>query len=491
MSKLKSNIMYQSIYQVLAVCIPLITSPYLSRVIGAKGLGIYSYNYSIVSYFMLFAILGVSTYGMRAIAQSRGKEEISKTFLSIFSFQIFSSLVSLVAYIAFILIFVKDRVGLTVSFIHVFYLLGEIVNINWLFFGLEKYKTTVIRNIIVKFVTVLSIFLFVREEKDVINYIFILAFCNFMSNAVLWFKVKECITKVKISYKDITKHIKPNILLFLPALAASVYHIMDKTMLGMFSNAENSGYYYNADKLLNIPLTVVVACSNVFMSRISSLVKDGEYEQIDKTQNESIFLGMCLMSAVAFGVCAVAKEFVPWFFGKGFEPCIELIKYFAIIILVKTISTHTRSAFLIPEENDKTYAKAIIYGAMVNLVANYILIAVYKLGALGATLGTLIAETVVVFTQIIFMKERTSRKKCIIGIVRSFVYILMGFVMLIIVTNINLENVSQFVAIVVKICIGATIYLAECILVWKLRKELMPDMIAETIASIKRKLIKN
>lgn len=490
MSKLRSNMIYQSIYEVLAVCIPLVTSPYLSRVLGAEGLGIYSYNHSIISYFMLISLLGVVSYGMRTIAKSRGIEEISKNFWSIYSFQLITSVISLALYSMFVVFFVKDEIGKIVSWIHILYLIGECVNINWLFFGLEKYKLTVLRNIAIKVLTVASIFVFVREKEDVIAYIFILAFCNFLSNAVLLFKLKGLVKRVKISWSDVKKHIRPNILLFIPVLSASVYHIMDKTMLGMLADVSESGYYYNADKLLNIPLVVVVGCSNVFMSRVSSLMKDNDQKGIQKTQNESVFFGMWLISAIAFGISAVSKEFVPWFFGKGYEPCISLIKYFAAIVVIKTLAAHTRSAFLIPEGNDKAYAKAVTYGVFINLIINYVFIAKLNMGALGATLATLLAEFVVLVLQLCSMGNSNSRKFCIKGIFMSAVYLVTGFVMLLVINIVPINISGIFAKLVIKIAIGGIVYLALCTILWKIKPELMPDMVGETVASFRRKLFK-
>ncbi len=492
MSSLKSNLTYQSIYQFLSVCIPLVTSPYLSRVLGAEGLGIYSYNYSIVSYFMLFALLGVNSYGMRSVAQSTGKEEISKRFFSIYYFQLISSAVSLIAYIVFISIFVKDKISLTVSYIHILYLIGECININWLFFGLEKYKTTVIRNVIIKVLTVISIFVFVRKKSDVINYISILAICNVLSNIIILFKVKECVTFVKVSLKDIKKHIKPNLLLFVPVLAASIYHVMDKTMLGMFSTNAQSGYYYNADKLLNIPLTVIVGCSNVFMSRISSLVHQKNDVELQKTRNDSIYFGMCVVSAIAFGVFAVSREFVPWFFGAGYEPCISLIKYFSLIVVIKTIAMHTRSAFLIPEGSDKSYAKAITSGGAINFVVNYVLIAMLSLGALGATLATLISEIIVAILQIVFMNNSESRKRCIVGILKGTVYLGIGLVMLVIVEVVfSFVSMPLFFKLITKSIVGGAIYLILCLVLWIFRPDYMPEMFREIIYKVTNKVKKH
>lgn len=491
MAKLRNNMIYQTVYNILAVCIPLLTSPYLSRVLGAKGLGIYSYNYSIVNYFMLFALLGVTTYGMRVISQSKDKTERSKNFFSIYSFQLISSFASLIVYLIFVAIFIKDEIALTISYIHALYLVGECVNINWLFFGLERYKSIVIRNIIIKLLTVTSTFAFVHKPQHVVIYVLILALSNVLSNLSIWLKLKGCLTRVKITWADIRVHIKPNLLLFIPVLAASVYHIMDKTMLGMFSDNANSGYYYNADKLLNIPLVVVTGCSSVFMTRTCALYKDNDIENAKKTQNESVFFGMCIISAVAFGICAVASEFVPWFFGAGYNPCITLVKYFAMIVICKTLSTHTRSVFLIPEKNDRSYAIAIVIGALINLVANYVLIAFLKLGAYGATLATLIAEFIVVMTQIMLMKNPKSRAFCIKGIAYSMLYVLAGAVMMVVISIVPLNIASLTLRMIVKVAIGVCVYLLECIIIWRVKPSLMPDMIGETIQQVKHKVLKN
>ena len=488
MSKLRSNVIYQAIYHVLAVCIPLVTSPYLSRVLGAEGLGIYSYNYSIVSYFMLFALLGVSTYGLRTISQSKGKAEVSRNFFGIYAFQLISSGLALAVYVAFVALLIADPVSRTVCFVQILYLVGECLSINWLFFGLEKHKNIVLRNIIIKFLTVISIFLFVKEKGDVVAYIFILAFSHLLSNLIIWVYLKGCIVKAKIGWQDVRKHIKPNLILFIPALAASVYHIMDKTMLGIFSDSTNSGYYYNADKLLNIPLVVVTGCSVVFLSRACALAKQADTYQLKKTQDESIYFGMCLICAVAFGICAVAEEFVPFFFGAGYEPCIDLVKYFAVIVIVKTVSTHTRSVFLIPENNDTSYAKAITIGGLTNLVTNYVLIALWNLGALGATLGTLIAEVMVAVLQILFIRDKDSKRSCVGGILRSAAYLVLGGAMLFVLELIPMASLNMHMRLGLKVLVGAGVYLGGCAIVWKLWPELMPDMIKETLVSVEKKL---
>lgn len=476
MSKLKTNMIYQTIYQLLAVCIPLITSPYLSRVLGATGLGIYAYNNSIVAYFIMFASLGVSSYGMRSIAQSNGRIEVSKTFWSIYAFQLISSALAMLGYFFFCVFANSDN--RLILWIQALYVFSEMINISWLFFGLEKYKITVIRNIIVKILTVACIFLFVRDSGDLIAYIVILAVGTLIGNGVLWLQIKDDVGFSKITLSDVIKHIKPNLLLFIPVAAASIYHIMDKTMLGIFSDDANSGYYYNADKLVNIPFTVITACSNVFLSRISTQIGCGEYIKANLTQKESATFSLFVVSAIAFGISAVAREFVPIFFGAGYEPCVELIYIFVWIIIIKSISTHIRSSHLIPEGRDKIYVYSTCAGAIVNLIANYILLKPLSLGAKGATYGTLIAELAVLLVQVVVLGMETKSWRFLQDLLTNSIYILFGLIMLGVLWILTpLLIFHSVLTLLIKIVIGATVYLIECVLYWLICKKQRPAFV--------------
>ena len=158
----KKNLVYNILYQVLILIIPLITTPYISRVIGPEGIGIHSYTYSIVNYFVLFAMLGINNHGNRSIAMVKdNKEELSKTFVSIYSLQIIMSILMIIIYsIVFIFIENKYRAFFAIQFI---YIIATLLDINWFFFGMEEFKLTVIRNSVVKVLSMLSIFIIFSE----------------------------------------------------------------------------------------------------------------------------------------------------------------------------------------------------------------------------------------------------------------------------------------------------------------------------------------
>ena len=284
------------------------------------------------------------------------------------------------------------------------------MDINWYFFGKQDFKLTVTRNIIIKLLSIICIFLFVREASDLQKYVFIMAFSMVISQGVLWIFLFKDIGFSKPRWENVKNNIKPVLFLFIPVLAMSVFHIMDKTMVDMLSNEANGGYYYNVDRLINIPLGLVTGMSTVMLPRISKLADTKDSAGTKTMLRKSSELSIFLTSAVAFGLGAIANVFVPVFFGKGYDPCILMIEVFVPIILIKAMSDFIRQQYLIPSKNDRLYVIAVISGAAVNLVANYILILKYN--ALGAVIGTFIAEAVVLLIEILGSRKNMNFSVC-------------------------------------------------------------------------------
>ena len=183
---IKKNFMYNAAYQILLIILPLITTPYISRVIGVQGIGIYSYTYSIANYFVMFAMLGINNYGNRSVAKAReNREELNYTFSSILLFHFIVSIIAILGYAVFIL----STVNKENSFIFIlqfFFVISSFFDINWFFFGMEQFKLTVVRNTFIKVLSVFLIFLFVKSKDDLWLYTLILVFSNLVSQLALW-----------------------------------------------------------------------------------------------------------------------------------------------------------------------------------------------------------------------------------------------------------------------------------------------------------------
>lgn len=452
MSNLKKNFIYSFLYQVLILIIPLLVAPYLSRVLKAEGIGIYSYTYSIVYYFMLFTLLGVNNYGNRSIAKVRDdKEELKKTFWSIYIFQLFMGVIMLILYIMYIFFF--DNLYKSISYIQIIFIFSAILDIGWLYLGLEEIKMTITRNILVKLGNLLLVFLFVKTENDVWIYTLIMSGMALVSQILLWSFIAKKIGFVKIKWKDIRKHIKPNFVLFLPVIAVSLYKIMDKIMLGFFGNIEEVGFYENAEKIINIPITFITALGTVMLPRMSNLIAKGENEKIQYYIQKSMKFVMFLSMGMVFGLIAIGYDFAPLFFGGDFQKTGILIVLLAPTILFLSFANVLRTQYLIPNEKDKIYIISVSLGAIVNLIFNFLFIP--KWGSIGACFGTITAEFVVMFTQAIFLtkylpiKEYT--KDC-------FPFFLKALVMFLILYLLHYLGINIYIKQMFQLFIGVFLY---------------------------------
>ena len=400
-NSIKKNLCYQTIYNVLTTILPLITAPYLARHLGVTSQGIFSYTDSIVNYFVLFAMLGIVNHGTKNIAQFKENKKIcNEKFSAIFTIQFFSSLFALLLYIIFLLFIANDNVN--ISSIQMIAIISCFFDINWLFLGFEDFKFVVIRNIIFKILTVLLIVLFVKNPSDLWIYALIMVLNVLLSNITLWFKVKKYVKFSLPSKKNILKEIKPIFVLFIPLLALSIYHIMDKTMLGLLSDYDNVGFYYNADKVINIPIGIISGISTVLFPR-SVVVLNKSEKDFQKLLVKGLEYTIVVAVALSFGIAAISNEFTPFFFGVGFEPCINLIIVLSPVMIIKSVSTIMRYQYLIPLNKERVFIYSVIGGAVGNLLFNILLIP--KMGGMGAVIGTLIAEFIACVIQIFLVRK--------------------------------------------------------------------------------------
>jgi len=459
MSNTRKNIMYNSIYQLIIMIIPFITAPYVARVLGAEKTGIYSYTYNIAYYFAMLSMLGINNYGNREVARVRSdKEKLSKTFFSIYTIQIFMALLMTILYYIYICTGVKTNQ--CIAIIQGLYIIAQIFDVNWFFVGMEKFKLTINLSTIIRVISLILILLFVKKKNDITIYALILAGSTLLNKLVQMFFIKKYIKFVKIGIKDITKNIKPCLILFLPVISVSIYKFMDKIMLGNRAGMLQLGYYENAEKIIKIPITLCTTIAVVMLPKISNLVANGDTKSTEKYIKKSIEFEFIVSSSIVFGIIAVASIFVPTFLGNEFTNSSIIVQYLAITIIFIAVASVIRTQYLIPYGKDKVYAVSLIIGAILNFITNLIFIPKY--GALGATIGTIIAEFSV-FSYQAFMV----RKQIKIGqyIKSGFKYIILGMIMCILVSTfyINVDNV--IILLMLKVLLGIIIYVFGLILI--------------------------
>lgn len=451
------NFIYNTGYQLLAIVIPIVTMPYLARVIGAEGMGQYSYAYSIAYYFVMFIMLGLNNYGNRTIAGVRNKKALlSKVFFEIYTMQFIMGLIASGCYVVYCLTIGKSS---TFSWILGLYILSAIIDINWVFFGLEKFKFTVTRNTIIKIASTVAIFVFVKKEQDLVLYVIIIMISFLLSNIVLWPAVMKEVSWCKVSAKDIMKHVKPNLVLFIPIIAVSLYKYMDKIMLGSLSSMEQVGFYEYSEKIIQIPIAIVNSLAVVMLPRMSYLVANKKNNEEDKYITASIIVSMFLSTSLCFGLMGISKEFVPLFYGIKYLPCINLFYILLPSCCFIAFASVIRTQFLIPHKMDSIYIISVIIGAVVNVVVNLLLIPRFQ--AVGAAIGTLLAEAAVCFYQ-------AFKIRCYIEIRRHFLnglpFIASGIAMFLILLLLPVHVNSLILQICIKILVGVIAYLCLCLI---------------------------
>lgn len=461
---LKRNIWFQTLYQIVNTCIPLITAPYLSRVLGADKLGVYSFTSSVVAYFTLAAMLGTVNYGTRAIASVKDDDnKLSQTFWSIYSLQAIVTCIALVFYIGYLGLFCRDNI--VISTLQTIAVIDCFFNINWLYFGLEKFQFTATRSLIIRVLTVIAILVFIKQPSDLWLYALIMLSGTILSNMIMWIYLRKIVKWHRSHFPEIVSHLKQNLVLFVPLLAMSIYHIMDKTMLGLLSTYEQSGFYYNADKVINIPVGILIGIPTVLLPRMTSLItkgKSGEGDRLYLTSLEGVVL---ISISFAFGVASISKEFAPLFFGPGFDDCILLIIVLSPVLIIKGFSLTARNQYLIPHHLEKIFIKSVVLGGIVNIVINAILIK--PMGAMGAVIGTITAELLACIIQYFEM-----RKYIKVGIVlkRTVIYILFGIIMFIAVRLCSMLPLNIYLVLTIEILVGAIVFICLCCIYGKVTK---------------------
>lgn len=443
-------------YQVLILILPLGTIPYISRVLGAEGIGIYSYSYSVALYFTFITMMGLNNYGNRTIASVQDDlEKRSEKFFEIFLMQAIFFTISFVLYLIYLFTLSGDR---TIEFIQIIFLFSALFDINWFFFGMEQFQLTVYRNTIVKLISLILIFCLVRDYNDIYIYTFIMSTSYFISQLWLWAYIKRYVKYKKVKFKNVIKHIKPNLVLFIPVIAVSIYRIMDKIMLGNMGPLIELGYFENAEKIVNVPIALFTAVGVVMLPRMTSLLSFNDKKISEKYIDLTMFIVLGFSIGALFGIISIATEFSLLFFGDNFLKAGTIMKFLSPTIVVLAFGNVIRTQILIPNKQDRIYVFSGICGAIINLICNIILIP--KFYSVGAAIGTVIAEFVVCFYQAYSIRKEL---KIIKYLKESIVFVLFGLIMMIFIKLIPEIN-NQYISLIIKIFTGGCVYGILCVL---------------------------
>lgn len=382
---------------------PLITFPYISRVLQAAGNGKVSFASSVANYFMMVASLGIPTYGIRACAKVRDeKEKLSKTVQEIFMINLVMTILVMITYTITIFTiprFQDDKILFMINGINI---LLNMFGMNWVFQALEQYDYITIRSIFFKLISLILMFLLVRVPDDYVIYAAITVFAAVGSYVLNFIRVRKIIEFRWIGNYNFRQHLKPIFILFAQSLAVSVYTNLDTVMLGFIKTDKDVGYYNAAVKIKTILLSLVTSLGNVLLPRMSYYVKENMMlkfkEMMLKALNFTALLSIPLV--IYFGI--FAKESILFLAGAGYTGAILAMQIITITIIPNGLTGVLGVQVLTSLEKEKYVLLSVTIGAISDFILNLLLIPYH--GAAGAAIATLIAEFLVLFVQLYYTK---------------------------------------------------------------------------------------
>lgn len=452
------NYLYNVSYQILVLILPLITTPYVSRVLEPEGVGAFTYTNSITQYFILLGAIGLNLYGQREVAYKQAdRQQYSKTFYEVAILKAVTLIISLGLFFLMANGYTKYRL---IFFIQAIEIVAAIFDISWFFQGLEDFKKIVIRNFIVKIVGVLCIFIFVKSQSDLYLYVFCHSMTIILGNISMWIYVLKLVEKMSWKQLNIKRHLKPALILFIPQISTSLYTLLDKTMIGLLTNSDAEvAFYEQSQKIIKIALMIITSLGTVMMPRIAHIFETENKEKINQYMEVTFRFVFILSLPMMFGLIGISDNFVPWFFGKGYDKVVNNMRFIAPILFLIGLSNVMGMQFLLPTKRQKEFTTSVVVGATINVILNLFLVRVFL--SYGAAISTVIAELGVTAVQCYFVRNDFNIKHMLIGNIR---YIIYGVVMMILIMLMGSVMEATAITTMLQIVVGGIVYIGLLII---------------------------
>lgn len=407
MKKMKKSFLKNTVfnvgYKVLNVFFPLISAVYVSRILGPGGAGRVAYAQNILSYFLIFASVGIPTYGIKEIARnSVDKKGYSKSFTELFIINSVTTTICIAIYVALVLLVPSFYADNSVYFAVGISLFLNYLNIDWFYAGIEEYVYITVRSTLIKIIAIVGLFVFVRTRDDVVNYALVSAIglsANYLLN------ILHARKKVVFNFQglDIKRHIKPVSILLITMVATDLYNQIDVTMMGSICSKEEIGYYTYAIKLIRMVTSIAAAISATMLPRLSQFFSEEKKADFQNLSNKVLSAVILLIIPCVAGVILCSNNIILVLYGEEFIGAIPLIRILSPIILIIAISYLCGSIVLTAINKEKYLLYATLAGACVNIVLNALLIPKYH--GNGAAVASVIAELTVFLFHFIFSKR--------------------------------------------------------------------------------------
>lgn len=454
-NKVSVNYIYNMLYQVLTFLTPIITAPLLARTLGSTNLGIYDYTYTIVNWFIIFGMFGISIYGNREIAKATAtndKKVVSKKFSEIFTLQMISVSISFVIFMLLILLTNFDYKNIFI--IQGILILSGAFEISWFYAGMQDFKKVSIRNMILKLITVLGIVFFIHSANDLILYTVFMAVVSVINSLLLFYKISDYVNYKRPTLKEAFAHFKGSIALFIPQIATTIYSVFGRTLIGMLYTDINEVAFYNyAYRFTTMVLYIVTTIGTVMLPRVVQIRSEGNDDEAKKLTNKTLKVALLLSLPLSIGFATVSPFFIPWFLTEDFTRVGYIICFLAPTIVFISITNVLGTQYLIPFEKTSKYTISVISGCLISLLFNFILIK--PLGGIGAAVTASLTEFSVFVIQYCFVRKTFNFN----GVLKKFFkYLFIASIMGIIVVLIGLALGVGLITNILQVLAGVVVY---------------------------------
>lgn len=424
---LKLNFIMNAILTMSSFLFPLITFPYVSRILLPIGTGKVSFANSVVTYFVMISQLGIPTYGIRACAIVRDDEEkLKKTVYELFAINVVMSILAYIVFFAALIYVPRLRADRTLFLITGTLIFFNTIGVEWLYKALEQYTYITVRSIIFKFIALIAMFVLVHDVDDYVIYGGISIFAASASNVFNFIRLRKIIGKKKVSQLNFKQHFKPVFTFFIISCATTIYTNLDNVMLGFMKDDVEVGYYNAATKIKNILVSIVTSLGTVLMPRASYYLQNGMKEEFYKLSKKAIKFVFLAATSMMIYFMLFAREGVLFLSGEAFEGAILPMMIIMPTLFFIGLTNIMGIQMLVPMGREDAVMISTFVGAIVDLILNAIAIPI--LGASGAAIGTLVAEFVVLIVQLIYLRKDVaflytgqSYLKLLIALIAAFI----------------------------------------------------------------------
>ena len=459
MQSIKTNYIFNTLYQVLSLFIPLITAPYVSRIFGKDGVGEISYVASIAAYFVLFASLGTATYAKREIAQNR--DDKRQTSIIFWEIEILLVVMTCICLLGWGVVVALNKGNTLLFLLQSIQIVTVAVNTTWFFGGQEQFKLLSIRNGLLKIAQIICLFAFIKDRSDLLLYVLIMYGFDFLGYLSVLPTLKKYIQRIPLKELHPKRHFRHVFEYFLPTIASSIYQYLDKVMLGaMGQDYSQNGYYEQVTKIVNMVLGVIVSLDTIMEARMSYLFAKGRSEEMKNRLHQSVNFTLGISIPAFFGLCGISATLIPWFLGEDFLPAAPLLGVYSVTLIFTGMCCCLGGQYLIPSGKRNLSTRVLFLVAFVNLVLNYLLIP--HIQAMGATLATVVSEGLCMVLYMYLSRSyirwrdlaKLAYKKVLIGAAMLSAVLLVGHML-----------PGGFGTLVIQIATGGILYVAGSLLV--------------------------